>query len=800
MKKIFQSLLSLNPTSLTLGIILLTFVIFLLDIPVLYQFELETYDLRFSWRGKIETSKKVVAAVIDEKSLQQEGKWPWPRHKIAKLIDKLSDGGAKVIGFDVFFLEPDENSTLLLLNKIDEQVKNLNIQDNTLTDLIRKNKAVVDNDQQLVDAIKRSKSKIVLGYFFQSKEGMAGEITQDEINQKFQLINNANYTVFGEIKEVAKDFYTSEFEPYFPELNIEAMHHAANSSGYINMLSSTDGVVRAMPLAMKCGKDYFSPLSVQCVWHYFDNPNLMLVGNQDGYGIQGIRLGEELIPTDEHGKLLVNFAGPPPAYPLYSITDILNDKLPPDTFKDKIIIIGATAVGAHDLRNTPVSSAHPGMEVHMAIIDNILSNNLISQKQGITFDVLAIILIGILTGLAVPRLRVLKGTFFVAGLFIFYVFLCRWVFTNHNLWINMIYPLLTLILVYTSSIIYHYLVEEKNKRFLHSTFSSYLSPELIEDMVASETTPELGGEARNITAYFTDIQGFSTFSEKLTAPQLVELLNEYLSAMTDILIAEDGTLDKYEGDAIIAFFGAPLEIPDNPFKACKVAIAMQNSLLELRKKWKEEKQLPDEPERNIKNLPSEEWTPGAKWPNIVHQMKMRIGVNSGEIVVGNMGSSMRMNYTMMGDSVNLAARLEEGAKQFGIYSSVSEYTMDMEYLDENGQRKKAWNFVEARFIDRITVVGKSEPVKIYELCALKGELSDQEKKLFQIFDRGMQHYLKMHWDEAIKHFKSSLKLERVPDGITTPSEVYIKRCEAFKEDPPVAKGEKWDGVFRMTKK
>jgi adenylate cyclase len=224
---------------------------------------------------------------------------------------------------------------------------------------------------------------------------------------------------------------------------------------------------------------------------------------------------------------------------------------------------------------------------------------------------------------------------------------------------------------------------------------------------------------------------------------------------------------------------------------------MQEELHDLRKKWQSEKQ---QPGRNIKNISQKEWIPGDKWPKVVHNMMMRIGINSGEIVVGNMGSRMRMNYTMMGDAVNLAARLEAAAKQYGIYNAVSEYTLNMEYINDNGEKDRAFNHVEARFIDNITVVGKSEPVKIYELCAMKGGLTEHEKELFNLFDQGIQYYLKMHWEAAIDCFRESLKFERFPEEKTTPSGVYLKRCEEYLEKPPVSPGEKWDGVFRMTEK
>ncbi|MDB9822242.1 adenylate/guanylate cyclase domain-containing protein [Deltaproteobacteria bacterium] len=833
MKKFLKSFLSLNPTSISTCLIIFAMAIYIIGIPILDLIEFQTFDLRFQWRGIKEPSPVVVAAVVDEKSLDREGRWPWPRNKIAELIEKLSEDGARVIGFDIFFTEPDENSNLKFISQLDEKIDSLKIQDPGLKNFIEENKLKADNDRILANAIKNSDAKVILPYFFfTTKETLGYDIGQEEIDNRINLISNSVYgNISGYKKEdMAYDpFLNAALKPYAPEVNLEILSQAATNSGYINMLTSEDGIVRNMPLAINYGENIFTPLSIQCVWQYMDQsnpdqldpdqldldqldleqfdldqldldrPNLILEIAE--YGIEGIVLGDVFIPTDEDGQLLVNYLGPPQTFPHYSITDILQGTLPKGTFDGKIVIVGSTAVGAHDLRNTPFSPAHPGLEIHTTIIDNILRNDFISKPHWANiYDFLAIMVLGILLGIIIPRSGAITGLSVTAVMIVLHILGSRWLFSYYGLWVNMVYPLLTVFLIYTSLTAYHYLVEERNKRFLHSTFSSYLSPELIEDMVSSETMPELGGEERVISAYFTDIQGFSNFSEKLTAHQLVELLNEYLSVMTDLIIEQRGTLDKYEGDAIIAFIGAPLLITDHTMRACRVAIDMQGELLDLREKWKKEKQLPNEPNRNTKNLPPEEWAPGYKWPRVVHDMKMRIGINSGEIVIGNMGSSMRMNYTMMGDSVNLAARLEEGAKQYGIYTAVSEYTLNMEYVNENGEKEKAMDAVEARFIDNITVVGKSEPVKVYELCAMKGELSPQEKELFNVFDKGMRCYLNMEWDAAIDLFKESLKIERIPDGITTPSEVYIKRCEAFKETPPVAPGEKWDGVFRMTKK
>ena len=803
MKNLIKSFFYLNPRSITFYTTVIILGLFLIGIPLFDLIELKSYDLRFRSRGIRNASPEIVLAVIDERSLDTVGTWPWPRKQFGKLVDILSEDGAKVIGFDVGFWEPDENSNLRVLDDLEAEIGSLQSDDGPIRNFIEKKRSSLDNDLIFAESLKRSEANVILGHFFHTNIGNLGyELSQDIIDERRDRISESRYPlIMQEDPDLDIGMFLPEFNVYAPETNLRVLTDAADSSGYFNMVPDSDGIIRSTPLIIKCGEDVYSPLAIQCAWHYLDKPQLMVKAAI--YGIEGIRMGNRFIPTDESGRLLINYRGPEKTYPYFSISDILEGKISEGTFRNKIVLVAATAVGLGDIRFTPTSGSaeYPGVEVHANVIDNILNNDFMNKPRWATiYDLLAIILVGVLVGIVVPRSGAIKGLLFVLALFILHIIGVNWLFSRYGFWVNMVYPALTLFLVYLALTTYHYLVEEKSSRFLHSTFSSYLSPELISQMVESETMPELGGEARILTAYFTDIQSFSVFSEKLTATQLVELLNEYLTAMTDILIYEGGTLDKYEGDAIIAFLGAPLYFHDHSLRACRIAVGMQNALLDLRDKWKNEKQKPGEPDRNTKNLPADEWAPGDRWPKVVHEMKMRIGINSGEIVVGNMGSSMRMNYTMMGDSVNLAARLEEGAKQFGIYTAVSEYTMNMEYTDENGNKERAMDAVEARLIDTITVVGKSEPVKIYELCAMKGGLSQQEKELFSLFDKGMHHYINMEWDPAIEIFKQSLKIERIPDGKTTPSEVYLSRCELFKENPPVPPGQKWDGVFRMTKK
>ena len=809
MRKLLKSFLSFNPVSISTFIILFVVIILTNGIEIFTLFELKTYDQRLKWREeKIHRMDKisgtVVAAVIDEKSLDREGMWPWPRQKMATLIEKLSDDGAKVIGLDIFFTEPDRSLNVSLIDQVEKKLTDLNINDNNLINYLQKEKKLADSDAVFAEAIRNSKAKVVMPYFWHvNKESLGYDIPEDELDKRYERLSNSVFSVIYDQAPGGYDAFIGPdiIKPYAPEVNLEILTEPAAGSGYINPPTSKDGIIRRMPMAVKFKDEVFTAFALQCAWQYLDCPSLVLRIAVD-YGIEGITLGNTFVPTDENGALLINYYGPGETIPHFSATEILQNELPEGTFKDKIVIVGSVAQGAHDLRNTPFDTGLPGLEIHATAIENIVNNDFIEKvkENPPEYDYLAVIILGMLVALILPRTRAVTGMLLTALLLILFTYICLWLFAEYGLWVNMVYPILGVILLYTTLNAYHFLIEEKNKRFLQSTFSSYLSPELIDDMVSNKTMPTLGGEARIITAFFTDIQGFSVFSEKLTASQLVELLNEYLATMTDILLEQKGTLDKYEGDAIIAFLGAPVNIPDHPLRACKVAVDMQGELLDLRNKWKAEKQLPEEGERNIKNIPPEEWAEGDKWPKIVHKMMMRIGINSGEIVVGNMGSKMRMNYTMMGDSVNLAARLEAGAKHYGIYTAVSEYTLNMEYINESGEKDCAFNHVEARFIDNIRVIGKSEPVKIYELCAMKGGLTDQEKELFNLFDQGIQYYRKMRWEAAIECFKESLKFERVPEGETTPSEVYIKRCEQYLENPPVKQGEEWDGVFNMTEK
>ena len=483
-------------------------------------------------------------------------------------------------------------------------------------------------------------------------------------------------------------------------------------------------------------------------------------------------------------------------------------------FYNKIVVIGTSVEVHHDYKQTPfynfwgIQQLTPGMETHGNAIQTLLDNNYIQVLGGqlteliygyplshtlliALLSVVAFLILSFLNPVIAGILIILEGIIYfgiACGLFVDDLF---WMIKSsmasilpnatvadypeyfatalpgigQSLVIPIVAPIVSLFVTYTANVIYKFIVEQKDKNFLKDTFGAYISPDLINQMYKDKQEPKLGGVAGYHTAFFSDIQSFSSFSEVLEPTRMVSLMNQYLTEMTDTLLEHKGTLDKYIGDAIVAFYGAPVPLENHEYHACLTALEMEKKLVNMRQRWKEE----------------------GDWPDLVHNIRHRVGLNSGEMVTGNMGSAMRMNYTMMGDTVNLAARLEPAAKQYGVYIFVAENTY-----------KAVADQFDWRFLDYIRVKGKKKPVKAYELFSLKGELSEQNSQLVQAFDEGMELYHDQNWVKAKKQFKEALKLEeKFSDRPTTPSAVYLDRCDYYKNDPP---GKDWDWVWTMRTK
>jgi adenylate cyclase len=754
MNQRLKTLLQITPLRITAGVIILALALFISDFQFLRLVELKTLDLRMVSRGELQPGRETVIATIDEQSLAELGRWPWPRTILARLVDRLKADGAKAVGFDIVFAEPDANANLQILDTLSREIQKSGITDANVIRLLSQKRAAADTDAILAQSIGKAEN-VTLGYFFhfarRSNEKELAHITKKKIEDNAARIENSRYAMINSTSST----YDDSFIPraFAPEANIRELADVAQNSGYFNMLPDRDGSNRWAPLVIAFDDNYYASLAVSLVQAYLDFPALAL--NLESYGVKTIGIGDITVPTDESGRLLINYMGKARTFPHYSVADILNGKTPPDTFRDKIVLVGATAVGIYDLRVTPFSSAYPGVEIHATLIDNILHRNFLTHSTTTRFiDICAIILFGLIIGILIPRLAPITGmiaAFAVVGVFVAANF---FLFFQFNVWLNLVYPFISMILIYLGITIYHYIHEEREKRKIRGAFQYYLNASVINDMLKDPAKLKLGGDKKNLSVMFSDIRGFTTISEKLTPEELVALLNEYLTAMTNKVFQYDGLLDKYIGDAIMAVFGAPLDQADHAHRACLTALGMMKELRALQKKWEQEG-------RPVINI--------------------GIGVNSGDMVVGNMGSEMRFDYTVMGDMVNLASRLEGTNKEYGTNIIVSEFTYNM-----------VKDAMCCRELDGVRVKGKLKPVKIYELLCEKKDEADC-RSLLDAFAGALALYRKGNWDEAIAAFQKVLDIK--PDDFV--SAMYVERCRNLKEHPPE---EPWDGVFVMTKK
>ncbi|MBN1615448.1 MAG: CHASE2 domain-containing protein [Deltaproteobacteria bacterium] len=749
MNERLKRLLTITPLKITVFVILIALILFFMDIPFIRFMELRALDLRMVSRGKVAPGGETVIVTIDEKSLKELGRWPWPRTTMARLLDKLKAYGAKAVGFDVVFAEPDENASLKTIAEITREARQMGIQDRRLSALIERKRALADTDAALARSI-RNAQNVTLGYFFHTSQRDITHLSQEDIELQAESIANSRYQ-FVQSKTTPDDSLL--IHAYAAVTNLLPLTDAAENSGYFNAFPDSDGSIRWSPLVIKFGENYYSSLSLSLLLQYLNWPALSL--RLADFGAEGVNLDRLFIPTDEYGRMLVNYLGPAETFPHYSVCDVLNDRLAPEKFRDKIVIVGATATGIYDLRVTPFSAVFPGVEIHATVIDNILHKNFLKHSAWTTFlDVCSIILFGLIMGIAVSRIRAVQGMLLALALLVAFGIVNAAVFSRFNTWLNMVFPVLTMVAVYLGITIYRYVTEEREKKKIRGAFQYYLTASVINEMLKDPSKLKLGGDKKDLSVLFSDIRGFTTVSERLTPEELVHLLNEYLTAMTDLVFKYDGLLDKYMGDAIMAVFGAPLDQPDHAMRACRTALDMMEELHVLQKKWSAEGKPP---------------------------LDIGIGINTGEMVVGNMGSLMRFDYTVMGDSVNLGSRLEGINKEYGTNIVISEFTQAV-----------VKDSLFCRELDSVRVKGKKLPVRIYELLGDRA-MSQDKVEFVSYFEEGLSMYKRGLWDEAIILFRKVLELK--PGD--PPSALYIKRCEMLKENPP--EGE-WDGVFTMTTK
>ncbi len=700
-----------------------------------------TIDWRFDARASSDPAPdpKILLIGIGEQSLESLGRWQdWTRNIHADFLEALTFQPPAVIAFDLFFTEParDEEEDLAFADA-------LSLHPSAITGMY------LDTSVEAREQSKLHSYPSITLYATKPFPNVTGDVTQ--------LLTGP--TAQTPVELIAQSSWTGSVN--FPPSRI-------------------DGMRRKAPLLVRVGKDVYPSLVLQIVMQLEDaSRNDVEIRLGEVITVPKKSGGEWKIPIDRAGNLYVNYRDTRrlPVFDFSRVTaSILRnvegepwpDRLP--TIENKILIIGQSAEGLSDFGPTPYRPEDALFSIQATVLDSILREDYLYQMpQATAMGLWLLIAWGTVIALRKAPFTVAIGVpiaitvSIVAGAF--------FLFYHQSILIPLALPVIGFIVMHTTIIGDRLASEFRRNQYIKGVFGSYVSPEIVNQIIDSGETPELGGEKVDITVLFSDIEGFSTFSEELEPEELVDLMVEYLSALTDVLTDKGGCLDKYIGDAIDAMFGAPLPMEDHAYAGVVSTIEMQRKQSELRKRWKEQGRA-----------------------DLIQNMHTRIGLNSGPAVVGNMGSRRRFNYTMMGDNVNLGARCESGAKAYGIYTMITEAT----YL----AAKATQDDVVYRFLDQIIVKGRTLPVKMYEVIETVEVVSEETKDCLSIYAEGMSAYLSMDWDKAIEFFEKSSTLERFQpeqdNGVSTnPSRVMIARCGAMKTSPPPAN---WDGVFRMTEK
>jgi adenylate cyclase len=732
--------------------------------------ELRTLDARFQLRGARTPDARIVIVGIDENTLRRVGAFPIPRSAYATLVDRLHAAGAKVVAFDATFPSPEKNSALDALKTLERETADM--RNPAVIARIRELERTSDNDLRFAESIKRA-GNVILGHIFLDRE-KARDTDPKVAEDYYNILWGQAFPQVLKVKDKGPDFNLQDAwanpahgggqMAWGIEPNIRLLAEAAQSYGFINSNPDPDGTFRRATLLIRYQDlDYFGSLDFQAVKAYYQIPDQQLTAFIGRNGLERIEFGSHRLLTNGDGTMLINYAGPYHTYPHYSMVDVIEGKAPVAVFRDAIVLVGPTALGIGDLRNTPFESslAYMGVEIHANIIDNLLHvgnpgrSFLTRTGSQQALDVGFILVLGLGLGFLFGRTRPVVAVLAAIVALLIFSIVVELVFGHWGMWLSFVVPAGTLVAGYGAITSFRMVLEEREKRKIRKSFSQYVSPAVIRLL---EQDPDRyfrpGGELKQLTVMFSDIRGFTAISEAMTPNELVSLLNRYLDEMTDIIFRHWGTLDKYIGDAIMAFWGSPLPREDHAYLSCACALDMQSRLRELNREWEKAGREP---------------------------LSIGVGVNTGMMNVGNMGSMRRLAWTVMGDNVNLASRLEGLNKKYRTGIIISEST----YAQLNGQ------FV-CRQLDQIRVKGKLQPVKIYELLAYAGEAKSYSQRL-QEFQTALEAYRVQAWSDAIERFESLLS--RFPDD--GPAHEFLRRSHEFRNHPPALD---WDGVYVMETK
>lgn len=698
------------------GIIFLVFILTLIIqvIPAIYSLELKTIDWRFEFRGPLSVEDSpIVLVTIDDQSFDSlPGRWPWPRYYYANVIENLTRAGAKVIGLDVMLDIPDQ----------EEQGR--------------------QSDRKLAAAIEKT----------------------------------GNVVLTGKLEERIS---TGQIRSYqFPVKPIPLFLQADSSWGITAIQADPDGIYRRYFVVQKYQDKLLPSFGLQVLRKYLNIPKDV----QPRITRDSVKLGPLAVRLLDDRLMMINFAGPAGSFPSYSFDSVIDDErfdlgvydldyfstslLPDGVFKDKIVLIGSTVTELHDNFPTPFFEFKnqqgkyqrvemPGVEIHANAIQTILNSKYFREISNLLSIILILVLIAGVY-LLVLRLPTIWAAVSVVGLLGLYVLIQFILFSRFNLIMSMVGPVIAMSLSFVGSNLHQYIITQREKKMIIGAFERFVPQKVVKELLAHPEKLTLGGEERFLTVLFLDLANFTSVSEQLKPAELVNLINLYLTEMTEIVLKYDGIIDKYEGDAIMAEFGAPVYYEDHALKACLAALEMQRRLSRL-------------------NL--------SQFKKVVTRLSCRVGINTGNMIVGNMGSRNVFDYTVMGDAVNLASRLEGANKAYRSSIMVSEDTYQL--VKEQ---------VVGRPLDLIRVKGRKKPLRVFELIAAKRDtMPESMKSMLPVFVTGIRYYHHQDWKRAEECFRYCLQLAP-GDG---PSDLYLRRVTEYVKNPPP---QEWDGVFTMQTK
>lgn len=724
---------------------------------LVYRVESKLLDLRFKLRELRRPKSKVGVLAIDERTLQEFGRWPFSRRFYGQAFDNLKKAGVRWIGFDSIYSEAEKT----LLEEANKELATGKISNARLHELLNTSPA----DKNFAEGVKRFEN-IVLGYFFFGSQGEA-----EQALGKGQRFAGKEAVIPNEVGAILPDgFVLDKYElkkAYGAVFNIPEIGAASSHAAFFNNDADDDAINRWGLLVTNVDGHLLPSLALKTAAESM-NRDIMVFFNE--VAIESIALVNRKdesdaieIPVDPSGvgRMLINHRGPGETFPYFSLVDAYNNKFTKkqrEQLKGAVLLMGATATGIGDLRPNPFDPAIAGVENHAAMMDNIITKDFLKRPTSIyKTELLIVLLIGIIFA---PLM--IWGNSFVSGLTVLvalvaYYYIDRYYWFGRGVWTYMAIPSLEMIGMFVGATLWKYMTEEAERKKVRGAFQFYLSPEVIDQVLENPDALRLGGERKELTVFFSDVRSFTTISESLTPEKLCELMNDYFTPMTSIILRSSGVLDKYIGDAIMAFWGAPLALPNHADTAAQASIEMLFALEKLREDF-----------------------PKKGFPVI----DIGIGLNTGTMSVGNMGSGERFCYTVMGDSVNLGSRLEGLTKEYGIHVMISEYT----------KAKLTPNRFFLRDLDDIRVKGKNEPVNVHQL--MRPDFLRQESEIREfigLFEEGRRLYKRQDWQKAKARFFDCLRLK--PDDKS--AALYIERIEEYSRHAPT---EDWDGVYTFKHK